>query len=370
MTERQLRVVALTPTAVLSGAERVLIEHAVHGRDRGDHWTVLAPAGATGDRVRASELELVTVPELKLGGGPRPLAALALALRNVVGARAVARAVGDADVIVANSVMVLPLLRLVRPSAPVVWLVHDVITRGDLRRVARLGAPVVARSVAVSRAAGELSRELGLRTDVVYNGVDVGVEPATTTDDAVPIVGLNGVLTHWKGHHVLLDATGRLERPLAVELLGGALPKDGAYEQQLRDRADEPDLRGRVRIVGHRDDPATTMRRWSIAVSASVEPEAGSLAVLEAMALGLPIIVSDHGGAPEMLGDAGVTVPVDDPVALATTIDSLLDDPDRRAALGRAARRAAIERFRREDRQDEFRSTLHEVAGHRRSARR
>jgi glycosyltransferase involved in cell wall biosynthesis len=48
--------------------------------------------------------------------------------------------------------------------------------------------------------------------------------------------------------------------------------------------------------------------------------------VIEAMSIGLPIVAADHGGPPEVLGDAGLLVPPGDPEALAGAIERLLDD--------------------------------------------
>ena len=315
------RVLAITPTGVFSGAERVLLAHARRGRSLGDHWTIAAPDGVCADRIEADGIARLRVPELKLDSGPRLFAAFVLLLRQLWALRLVRRELSQADIVVANSVMCLPLLRVARCRAPVVWLVHDVITRTDLRRLAQLTVGAVDEALPVSNAAGELARQLGVPVKVIRNGVDVApVAPIPPTVDP-PIVGLNGVLTHWKGQHVLLEAAARTRHRFVVELLGGALPKDGPYEEALRDRAQQEDLAGRVKLLGHQEDTASVMGRWAVAVSASVEPEAGPLAVLEAMALGRPVVVTDHGGAPEVVDGAGVIVPPDDPTALADAIE-------------------------------------------------
>jgi glycosyltransferase involved in cell wall biosynthesis len=358
---RPLRMLAITPTGVRSGAERVLIDHA--RADLGDQWTIASPDGAAAAEIERLGIDRIRIPELKLGTGPKPLAALTLALRNLRALVPIRRAARDADVIVANSVMCLPLLRILRPRAPVAWLVHDVITRADLARIARWSAPVVTRSIPVSEAAGHLSMTLGIPTTVVHNGVAADGDIPPLQPESPPIVGLNAVLTHWKGQHVLLDALATIEPPTVVELLGGTLPKDSPYEAELRARARRPDLQGRVRFIGHHATPYDIMGRWTIAVSASVEPEACPLAVLEAMNLGLPVIVTDHGGAPEVAADTAVTVPPGDATALAEAITALLADPDRRNDLGNRAHVRVCTRFDRGRLEDRFRSVLHELVG-------
>jgi glycosyltransferase involved in cell wall biosynthesis len=64
------------------------------------------------------------------------------------------------------------------------------------------------------------------------------------------------------------------------------------------------------------------------------------------MACGLPLVAARGGALPEVVGDAGVLVPVADDAALADGIAALLADPSRREALGLAARRRVQERFR------------------------
>jgi len=81
-----------------------------------------------------------------------------------------------------------------------------------------------------------------------------------------------------------------------------------------------------VRFLGRQDDALGRMRAWTVAVSASVLPEAGPLAPLEAMSIGLPMVGTDHGGTPEVLGRAGLLVAPDDAEAMASAINRLLDD--------------------------------------------
>ena len=70
-----------------------------------------------------------------------------------------------------------------------------------------------------------------------------------------------------------------------------------------------------------------------------------AVAPLEALAAGLPVIASDARGAGDAVGDAGLVVPAGDATALAAAIGSLLDDPERRALLGRRARARVAERY-------------------------
>ncbi len=336
---RPLRVLGVSASPLLSGAERVLLRCArLGGRSQEARWTIASPPGPFADAVTAEGIDHLPLPDLKLGQGRRAAAGARLAGNNLRAAITLRRLVSRFDVVVVNSVMALPAARLGIPrDVPVVWLVHDVITRPDLRRVVQVSKPGVTLAVGVSNAAADLPARLGMETSVVRNGVHSPAAPCRPQTDP-PIVGLNAMLTPWKGQKEFLEAMGLVESPVEIELLGGTFPKDVDYERQLRELAGEPRLAGRVRFLGHLDDPIEAMRRWSVAVSASIEPEAGPLAVLEAMSIGLPVVVTNHGGAPEMAGKVGLLASPGDATSMAEAIEQLLRDPDEREDRGRRGR--------------------------------
>lgn len=361
-----LQVLAVSASPQLSGAERVLVRCARLGRrSTEDQWTITCPPGPFAEAIAAEAIDYVPLAELKLGAGSKIWAGAGLAGNNLRAALTLRRLAPQFDVVVVNSVMALPAARLGVPSGtPTVWLVHDVITRAGLRRIARRSTSTVDLAIGVSHAAAELPGRLGLKTAVVRNGVHFPVAPCHPQSDP-PIVGLNATLTPWKGQREFLAAMQLVERPVEIELLGGRFPKDAGYERLLRELADDPSLRGRVRFLGHRDDPIEAMRRWSVSVSASIEPEAGPLAVLEAMSIGLPVVITNHGGAPEIAGEVGSMVEPGDAPSMAAAIEQLLRCPEERHERGRRGRELVAANHRLDQTVVQFAAQLRQVVDHR-----
>ena len=343
---RRPRLLAVNHTGLVSGGEEVLLRMVARAGERGWATTVAAPPGPIVDRAKAAGGTWLPLPDLMLPGGRIPAAAARFGARNAEAARRIRRTPG-VDVVVASGMRVLPVLRLAAPRAPVVWLVQSMVDRRRWRLLVRGCGPVVDTAVAVSQAVADSIGPARFALSAVPNGTPWPVEPAPADPPTPPVLGCAAMLTPWKGQDVLLEAVARLARKdLVVELMGGCYPKDGGYADSLRRRAQRPDLSGRVRFLGHVDDPVARMRTWTVAVSSSVDPEAAPLSVLEAMSVGVPIVATDHGGPPEMVGDAGVLVPPRDPESLAAAIERLLDDGDLRKQCAGAGPRIVASSFR------------------------
>jgi glycosyltransferase involved in cell wall biosynthesis/GT2 family glycosyltransferase len=341
--ERIRRVLAVVPGGQVSGAEMVLVRDLTAARIAG--WAVRCACadGPLVEELIDAGIPQVPIPDLRLPDGPRAIALARVAARSITAARRLRRAVRRDEIVLANGVNTLPALRIARLRSRTVFFAHDVLVRDDRLRIARLGSAVIDVAVAVSDAVAKPLRAIGIPTVVVHNGTLWPVEPAPDIAPSPPVVGCSALLTEWKGQHVLLEAMTRVARPDAVlELMGATLPKDGAYAAALERRAAEPDLAGRVRFLGHVADPMARLRNWSVAVSASIDPEAGPLTALEAMSVGVPFVATDHGGVTEVLGDAGLLVPPDDADALAAALNRLLDDDELRQRCHRAGPAAIV----------------------------
>ena len=163
--------------------------------------------------------------------------------------------------------------------------------------------------------------------------------------DGMRTVTLPGRLSRWKGQGVLLDAIARLGRSDVCCVLVGADQGRRRYVAALVAHAERLGIADRVRIVGQCDDMPAAMMLSDVVIHASTAPEPFGRVVIEAQAMGRPVIATDHGGPVETVrtGETGWRVPPGDPAALAETIDYVLALPEAwRAELGANARAAVM----------------------------
>ncbi len=191
---------------------------------------------------------------------------------------------------------------------------------------------------------------------VIYNGVRrmsapaPGADAALRTDldlapDAVVLVVVANLIAY-KGHADLITALvlarDRLPEAWALLLIG----KDSGIKADLERRANAGGIARHIRWLGRQDDVDRYLSVADIALLTSHQ-EGFSNAILEAMAAGVPLIVTDVGGNSEAVldGDTGLVVPPNDASALAVAVVQLAADPQRRQEMGRSGRTRAIEHF-------------------------
>ena len=147
-----------------------------------------------------------------------------------------------------------------------------------------------------------------------------------------------------KGHTDLLKAFSRLQSSAMCRLV---LVGDGPMRERLESMASDLAISERVVFVGETRDVEAWLSLADIFVLASTSVETFSNAALEAAASGLPVVMTDIGGARELMGEVGEEwlVPPGDPVSLANTLGKLVDSPALQQAEGRAIRDRVLEHF-------------------------
>ena len=158
----------------------------------------------------------------------------------------------------------------------------------------------------------------------------------------VPVVVYTGRLSPEKGVDVLVDAWAEARRRGCLGTL--CLVGDGPERQALERRAVALGVRGATRFAGPTADVAPWLQAADVFVLPSRQ-EGLSVALLEAMAAGVPAVATEVGGTREAVGGTAVLVPPADPRALAEALCALLDEPGRARELGEAARVRVLSRF-------------------------
>jgi glycosyltransferase involved in cell wall biosynthesis len=196
----------------------------------------------------------------------------------------------------------------------------------------------------------------------IYNGVNLqrfrpAIQSSDRSDGEVTI-GLASRLAPGKGVEILLGACASLGLESSWRLHVAGEGPEGAKLRAYADR--DPQLRERVTFLGTVSDMPKFWATCDIAVVASSQwIESFSMAAVEAMACGLPVIASASGALPEICGDqCGTLVPAGDVRALATALRNYIADPAQRRAHGIAGRRRAEQHFDIEHMVDQYLEAL------------
>jgi glycosyltransferase involved in cell wall biosynthesis len=187
----------------------------------------------------------------------------------------------------------------------------------------------------------------------VHDGIDVAKVQGLPRTDAhvefwlphgVPLIVNVGALVAHKGQTYLLDAMPLVMRavPDAHLVILGEGELRASLERQVKERH----LERAVHMPGFREDVLSLMKSADVFVMSSVTEGLGS-AVLDAMAMGLPVVGTRAGGIPEVVvdGETGLLVPPREPGPLAAALVQLLEAPLLRARYGHAGQARVAAHF-------------------------
>lgn len=186
--------------------------------------------------------------------------------------------------------------------------------------------------------------------------------------DPEPLFGIVGRLTPWKGQDIFLRVASqwaRSGRPGHFAIIGGAFNEDAPFESHLRDSVQHHGLSNRVHFVPFQPDIASALSSLDVLVHASTKPEPFGRVLIEAMALGVPVVAARGGGVPEIVTDAvdGLLVQPGDVAGTSRALDRLLGDPAFRTSIVDAASRTVREKFSMERVFADWHALLSEASG-------
>jgi len=361
-----LRALYVSHTAQVSGGERSLLD-LLGALPASVQPLLAAPSGPLREIVE--QRGIPTTPITGTAGSLRahplhtPLAVGQLALSAAQLSRAARR--HRAEILHANSIRAGIVLALTRaPGAAKVVHIRDCLPAGTLTSATmRLIAATADAVIANSRytAATLTAAAPAARVEVVYNAVDLSrFDPQSIDRAAVRerlgagapgrlLLGVVAQLSPWKGQDTAIQALALLrEQGLDAHLLLIGSAKflaratrfdNDSYVRDLHVLAQSAGVGEHVSWLGEREDVPELVRALDVLLLPSWEEPFGR-AVIEAMALEVPVIATNVGGPAEILTDGreGLLLPPRQAPAWARAIGALAEDPERRAAMGRAGR--------------------------------
>lgn len=198
---------------------------------------------------------------------------------------------------------------------------------------------------------------------LIYNGVNLDAFQASPDEietlrtelfsddepDTAVLVGVVTRITPEKGIHVLVSAVRELKGQANVKLLivgGPYFEKDVAYMDTLKQEVADLGIEDSVIFTGFLSDTRIVTSLLDIVLVPSIIPEACPRTIIEAMAVGKPVIATPLGGSKELVTpETGILVPPEDALAVADAITTLAADQERLMAMGNAARDRAVQLF-------------------------
>jgi glycosyltransferase involved in cell wall biosynthesis len=343
-----VRILLTSSSMGVGGAERVVAMLAAGLAARGHEVALAAPPG-----MRDADLEGVAHVRLLLDDHRRALAGAAGTARQLAAAiRRVRPEVVHAQNVKSAGLSALAVRAAApAPRPPVLATFHGVLP-AEYRRA----ATILRRTRHVVCVSDDLRVRLteagvpSARVSVIHNAVEAAgaLAPARRAElDAElglggpgPVVAIVGRLVPQKAHGRFLRAARRVADALPDARL--LIVGDGELRDAVRAERDALGLADRVLMTGARSDARDLIARADVLVFSS-DWEGLSIAALEALAAGTPVVATDVQGMRELLATgAGSVVALDDGTALGDELVALLRDAPRRTAMG-AAGRALIE---------------------------
>ncbi len=179
----------------------------------------------------------------------------------------------------------------------------------------------------------------------IYNGVDIETFNSTYSDFKNPIIGCVGRLEEWKGQQVLINAIPDIVKVIPnvkVQFLGS-----GSNNEKLIELVKKLNIQNSVEFLGSVTNVSNYIKKFTIAVHTSIEPEPFGRVIIEAMAMNKPVISTNIGGPKEIIENNvdGFLIEPNNPKALSDKILDLLSNKILIDKIGKNARKKVVSSF-------------------------
>ncbi len=336
----RIRVVNIITDTNIGGAGKVLQNYLAHYNREVFEITVVLPAGSPlADLLEGYEARIISFE--KLMGKSMDISSIRPVLQLLKKLRP--------DIVHAHASLSSRIASRFYGKCKIVYTRHCAyppsafMKSGIGRMLGRITAKLFSdRVIAISEATKENLMDTGVPESMISVMMN-GVEPLTVlNDDEMTLIrekykinnrqkvaGMIGRLEPVKGHKYFIQGAKLcIDQGLDMMFI---ITGSGGIEAELKQMADNLNIADRVIFTGFLEDVAPVVNILDIFVNASYGTEASSLAMLEAMSLGKPVVATDYGGNPYQVrdGKTGLLVPIKNSDALADAITSILADSNK-----------------------------------------
>lgn len=197
------------------------------------------------------------------------------------------------------------------------------------------------------------------KMSLVYNGIDnhqyqiinkdiIGDLPESIAGKL--LIGMIARVNQWKGQSYFIEIAQVLSRNfdnLHFVIVGDAFPGTEHFIDELNETISKSGIKDKISYLGYRKDIPEILKTLDIFILPSILPDPLPTTILEAMASGKPVIATNHGGAREMVinGETGYLIPHDNPKQAALIIQELIENKEKRIAMGIEGQKRIKEHF-------------------------
>ncbi len=244
---------------------------------------------------------------------------------------------------------------------------HGFYSVNGYSKIMTKGEKVIAVSKVVSE---HIQKEYGVNKDrivVIYRGVDEEfLDQDSIQDERIDelkkkwnitknndniLFLLPGRLTRLKGHDLVINSLSEFNGDRWQLLVVGGIDRTSSYFKELTELAIRNGTKERIIFTGYCSDMPAAIKLADVVISASLKPESFGRTIIEAQAMGKPVIASAHGGALEIVDDrkTGWLFTPNDKVSLTNAIASTFTSPEDRKQFGKNGHKKVEKKFRKDE---------------------